>query len=77
MSAGAPFPHCGAAHGASGGPRAPPELTLRELSDTLKTRVRLKFDALWARDASVTGEMHSRGGGVPCHAAVAAESSVE
>ena len=23
--AGAPFPHCGAAHGASGGPRAPPE----------------------------------------------------
>ena len=25
MSAGAPFPHCGAAHGASGGPRAGPE----------------------------------------------------
>ena len=25
MSAGAPFPHCCAAHGASGGPRAPPE----------------------------------------------------
>ena len=24
--AGAPFPHCGAAHGASGGPRLPPEL---------------------------------------------------
>ena len=24
--AGAPFPHCGAAHGASGGPRAGPEL---------------------------------------------------
>ena len=23
--AGAPFPHCGAAHGASGGPRAGPE----------------------------------------------------
>ena len=23
--AGAPFPHCCAAHGASGGPRAPPE----------------------------------------------------
>ena len=23
--AGAPFPHCFAAHGASGGPRAPPE----------------------------------------------------
>ena len=26
MSAGAPFPHCGAAHGASGGPRAGPEV---------------------------------------------------
>ena len=25
--AGAPFPHCCAAHGASGGPRAPPEIT--------------------------------------------------
>ena len=25
MSAGAPFPHCCAAHGASGGPRLPPE----------------------------------------------------
>ena len=24
--AGAPFPHCGAAHGASGGPRLPPEV---------------------------------------------------
>ena len=25
IRAGAPFPHCGAAHGASGGPRATPE----------------------------------------------------
>ena len=30
MSAGAPFPHCGAAHGASGGPRLPPETTYLE-----------------------------------------------
>ena len=29
MSAGAPFPHCGAAHGASGGPRAGPEGVVR------------------------------------------------
>ena len=28
--AGAPFPHCGAAHGASGGPRAGPELGLQK-----------------------------------------------
>ena len=27
--AGAPFPHCGAAHGASGSPRAPPEASSR------------------------------------------------
>ena len=27
--AGAPFPHCGAAHGASGGPRAGPEARAR------------------------------------------------
>ena len=27
--AGAPFPHCGAAHGASGGPRAGPEHVVR------------------------------------------------
>ena len=27
--AGAPFPHCGAAHGASGGPRAGPEFLSR------------------------------------------------
>ena len=27
--AGAPFPHCGAAHGASGGPRLPPERVTR------------------------------------------------
>ena len=36
MSAGAPFPHCGAAHGASGGPRAGPESHLHFVQKAAK-----------------------------------------
>ena len=48
--AGAPFPHCGAAHGASGGPHAPPE---QELGLRLRLWLRegLRGEGLWSRES--------------------------